>query len=87
MQVVSMTEARNNFKAIFDAVFHNNEEIIIHRKGRENVVVVPFEEYDILKKAFNHDYMSWHKKELENIGKIGLDSKSFIEDNEDYSKW
>jgi len=27
MQVVSMTEARNNFKAIFDAVFLNNEEV------------------------------------------------------------
>ncbi len=51
MQVVSMTEARNNFKAIFDAVFHDNDEVIIHRKGRENVVVIPFDEYNSMKET------------------------------------
>ena len=51
MQVVSMTEARNNFKAIFDAVFHDNDEVIIHRKGRENVVVIPFDEYSSMKET------------------------------------
>lgn len=29
----------------------------------------------------------WSEEELKNIGKIGLDSKSFVEDSEDYSKW
>lgn len=51
MQVVSMTEARNNFKAIFDAVFHDNDEVIIRRKGRENVVVIPFDEYSSMKET------------------------------------
>ena len=51
MQVVSMTEARDNFKTIFDAVFLNNEEVIIHRKGRENVVVIPFDEYHSIKET------------------------------------
>jgi len=51
MQVVSMTEARNNFKKIFDAVFHDNDEVIIHRKGRENVVVIPFDEYNSMKET------------------------------------
>jgi antitoxin YefM len=46
-----MTEARNNFKAIFDAVFLNNEEVIIHRKGCENVVVIPFDEYSSMKET------------------------------------
>ena len=32
-------------------------------------------------------YKDWSKDELKNIGKIGFDSKSFIEDSEDYSKW
>ncbi|MEA2050833.1 MAG: hypothetical protein U9O56_08895 [Campylobacterota bacterium] len=32
-------------------------------------------------------YNDWNKVELENIGKIGFNSKSFVEDNEDYSKW
>ena len=51
MQVVSMTEARNNFKAIFDAVFLDNDEVIIHRKGKENVVVIPFDEYNAIKET------------------------------------
>ncbi len=51
MQVVSMTEARNNFKAIFDAVYNDNDEVIIHRKGRENVVVIPFGEYNSMKET------------------------------------
>jgi antitoxin YefM len=51
MQVVSMTEARNNFKEIFDSVYLNNEEVIIHRKGRENVVIIPFDEYNSIKET------------------------------------
>ncbi len=51
MQVVSMTEARNNFKAIFDSVFNDHDEVVIHRKGRENVVVIPFDEYNSIKET------------------------------------
>jgi len=51
MQVVSMTEARNNLKEIFDAVYLDNEEVIIHRKGRENVVIIPFDEYNSIKET------------------------------------
>ncbi|SHO80466.1 YefM protein (antitoxin to YoeB) [hydrothermal vent metagenome] len=51
MQVISMTEARNNFKAIFDSVYHDNDEVIIHRKGRENIVMIPFDEYNSIKET------------------------------------
>jgi len=51
MQVVSMTEARNNFKDIFDSVYLDNDEVIIHRKGRENVVMIPFDEYNSIKET------------------------------------
>jgi len=51
MQVVSMTEARNNFKAIFESVYLDNDEVIIHRKGNENVVVIPFSEYNSIKET------------------------------------
>ena len=51
MQVVSMTEARNNFKAIFDSVFNDHDEVIIHRKGRENVVVIPSDAYNSMKET------------------------------------
>jgi len=32
-------------------------------------------------------YQDWTKEEISNIGKIGFDSKSFVDDDEDYSKW
>ncbi len=51
MQVVSMTEARNNFKDIFDSVYLDNDEVIIHRKGRENVVMISFDEYNSIKET------------------------------------
>ncbi|MBD3792748.1 MAG: type II toxin-antitoxin system prevent-host-death family antitoxin [Campylobacterales bacterium] len=51
MQVFSLTEARNNIKAMFDTVFHNNEEVIIHRKGRESVVVISLDDYNALKET------------------------------------
>ena len=51
MQVVSMTEARNNFKSIFDSVYLNHDEVIIHRKGKENVVVISFDEYNAMKET------------------------------------
>jgi len=51
MQVVSMTEARNNLKSIFDSVYLDQEEVIIHRKGRENVVVISMDEYNSMKET------------------------------------
>ncbi len=51
MQVVSMTEARNNLKAVFDSVYIDNEEVIIHRKNRENVVVISLDEYNSMKET------------------------------------
>ncbi len=33
------------------------------------------------------DYDSWSKEELQQIGKIGFHSQSFVEDSEDYSTW
>ena len=51
MQVVSLTEARNNLKAVFDSVYLDNDEVIIHRKGKENVVVISFDEYNSMKET------------------------------------
>ena len=65
MQVVSMTEARNNFKAIFDSVYLNNEEVIIHRKGKENVVIVPFDEYNSIKETEYLLKNPYNKKHLD----------------------
>lgn len=51
MQVFSLTEARNNIKSMFDSVYHDNEEVIIHRKGRESVVVISLDDYNALKET------------------------------------
>jgi len=51
MQVYSLTEARNNIKALFDSVYEDNEEVIIHRKGRESVVVISLDDYNALKET------------------------------------
>ena len=51
MQVLSLTEARNNLKAVFDSVYLDNDEVVIHRKGHENVVVISFDEYNSMKET------------------------------------
>ena len=51
MQVVSLTEARNNLKSVFDSVYLDNDEVIIHRKGHENVVIISMDEYNSMKET------------------------------------
>ena len=51
MEVLSLTEARNNLSEVFDRVYHDHEEIIIHRKARESVVVIPLSEYESEKES------------------------------------
>ena len=66
MQVVNIKEAKNNFKAIFDSVYLDNDEVIIHRKGKENVVVIPFDEYNSMKETnylLNNPKNAKHLKE------------------------
>ena len=51
MKVVNFTEARNNLKAIFDAVCDDHEEVIVHRKNGQDVAIIPFEEYNAIKET------------------------------------
>ncbi len=53
MQVVNFTEARNNLKAIFDTVYHNDEEVIVHRKNNENVAIISMEMLNRFREALN----------------------------------
>ena len=64
MQVVSLTEARNNLKAVFDSVYIDHDEVIIHRKGRENVVVISMDEYNAMKET---NYLLSSPKNKENL--------------------
>jgi len=51
MQVVSLTEARNNLKSVFESVYIDHEDVIIHRKGYENVVMISMDEYNSMKET------------------------------------
>jgi len=51
MQVVNINEAQKSFKDIFKSVYLDNEEVIVNRKGRENVVIIPFSEYNSIKET------------------------------------
>ncbi len=51
MQVYSLTEARNNLKHLFESVYNDNEEVVIHRKGRESVVVVSLDQFNSMKET------------------------------------
>jgi len=64
MQVVSLTEARNNLKSVFDSVYINHEEVIIHRKGHENVVMISMDEYNSMKET---NYLLSSPKNKENL--------------------
>jgi len=46
MKIVSFIEARKNLKSLFDSAYHDSEEIIIHRKNGEHVVVLSLEVYN-----------------------------------------
>jgi antitoxin YefM len=48
MQIYSLCEAKNNIRAMFDSVYLDKEEVVIHRKGRESVVVISLDEYNSL---------------------------------------
>ena len=54
MQVISMKELQNNFARVFDNVYYDNEEVIIHRKNKENIVMISLEEYNSIKET---DYL------------------------------
>lgn len=51
MQVLSVAEARKNIKSVIDSVLFNNEDVVIHRKAKESVVVISLDEYNALKET------------------------------------
>jgi len=51
MDVVNFTEARNNLKSIFDRVCRDEEEIVVHRKNGENVVILSLDHFNALKET------------------------------------
>ena len=77
MQVLSLTEARNNLKAVFDSVYIDHEDVIIHRKGRENVVVISMDEYNSMNETNYLLSSSKNKERLLNSLKHAREGKTF----------
>jgi antitoxin YefM len=77
MQVVSLTEARNNLKAVFDSVYLDHEEVIIHRKGRESIVMISIDEYNSLKETNYLLSSPKNKERLLSSLKNARDGKTF----------
>ena len=82
MQVVSFTEARNNLKAIFDDVYHNDEEVIVHRKNSENVAIISMQTFNQLTSGHRTDPSLHIREPKTGYGKASIfarDQKEFHE--------
>jgi antitoxin YefM len=79
MQVISSTEARNNFKKVFDSVYYDNDEVIIHRKDKENVVLISMSEYNSMQET---DYLLASKTNREHL----LESIKQVENGEYFER-
>lgn len=51
MQIVNFAEASSNLDAIFNRVFLDNEEVVMHKENGQNVVVITFDEYNAMKET------------------------------------
>ncbi len=51
MQIVSFSEASTNLDVIFNKVFFDNEEVVMHKENGQNVVVISFDEYSSIKET------------------------------------
>jgi len=85
MQVVNFTEARNNLKSIFDAVYHNCEEVIVKRKNGENVVIISLDVYNAMNKteyffrSHNNDAKLPNKKTLKTMKEAEMGAGGYAE--------
>ena len=83
MQVVSLTEARNNLKSVFDSVYLDHEEVVIHRKGRENVVIISLDEYNSMKETnyllSNPNNAKYLRESIEQLHKGQVTERDLIE--------
>jgi len=71
MEIINYTDLRGNLKHWLDKVVDDVSELVIKRKGKKNLVLVPLDEYNSLKetsyllKGKNRDVLIHSIKELE----------------------
>ena len=79
MDVINYTDLRSNLKHWLDKVLDDVNGLIIKRKGKKNLVLIPLDEYNSLKetayllKGANRDVLLKSIEELEKGGGIKKD--------------
>lgn len=72
MDIINYTDLRSNLKHWLDKVVDDVGELVIKRKGKKNLVLIPLDEYNSLKetayllKGKNRDVLLKSIEELEN---------------------
>ena len=51
MQVINFKEALLNLDAVFNKVYLDNEEVVMHKDNGQNIVMIPFDEYNAMKET------------------------------------
>jgi len=51
MEVINYTDLRSNLKHWLDKVLDDVSELVIKRKGKKNLVLIPLDEYNSLKET------------------------------------
>ncbi len=79
MDVINYTDLRSNLKHWLDKVLDDVNGLIIKRKGKKNLILIPLDEYNSLKetayllKGANRDVLLKSIEELEKGGGIKKD--------------
>lgn len=67
----SFTDARSNLTEIANAVAYRGKRIIITRKGKQLVAIIPIEDLEILQQLEDHIDLDDAKKALADVKKHG----------------
>lgn len=75
--VINAADAKEQFAELINRVVHSKERVILTRRGKEIVAIIPFEDLEILQQS--QDKSDLHEAiesltEARNIGTLSLDS-------------
>lgn len=85
MKVLSYTEARQNFARTLDAVVDDAEETIVHRAGKEPVVIISLAAWNAIKETehlLRSPANAAHlRRSIEQAGSGNLQARELIQDD------
>ncbi len=78
MAKVSTTEARQEFAEVLNRVSYGHERIVLHRRGKELVAIVPLEDLELLEKLEDEIDLAEARRALARSKKEGTTSWASI---------